>query len=480
MSGTEVTVLDGESLTIDQVLRLSAQPTPAIAVAPAARTRVGESWTLASELATRRPVYGRTTGVGANRDTAVPSEIATDLRLLRSHATGSGARLDDATVRAALLIRLNQLLRGGSGIHPAAIDALQGALAAGCLPVVHATGAIGTGDLSGLAEIALGLLGETPLGESASGERPSEWALRPGDALPFLSSNALTLAAACREAGRLRGLLSRTAAVAALSFLAVRASTECLAPAVQAARAQPGQEEAAAAVRGLLAEVDLPARRVQDSFGYRVYPQVMGALLDAADAFERSIEIDLIAAAENPLIDRAAGSAFHNGNFHGMPLTLAADRVKLGLAAAGQLSVARLTDISDPGMTGLAPFLADTPGGSGAMLLEYNQAAAQDELRHSAQPAALGAAVISRGVENHSSFSTQAVARLGRCIDRLTDVLACEAVAGVRALHLHGNGLPAGSELAAFAAGIARGAPPGWADRSLTAELAAARDALAG
>lgn len=467
-----MTVLDGSTLTVDGVLHLGGQQHPAIQITRDARDRVAASWRLASALAGSRPVYGRTTGVGANRDTTVVQDVSNDLRLLRSHATGSGELLDPVTVRMALVIRLNQLLRGGSGIHPDVLDALGDALAQDRMPSVHAVGAIGTGDLSALGEIALALVGE---GYPATGSR---WQPHAGDALPFLSSNAVTLATACAEIARLRRWQRQHANVVALSFLAVRASRESLHPSVQAARPQPGQAETASAVLRLLDACDVPPRRVQDSYGFRAFPQVAGVLHDAAGALEQVVGVEITSASENPLIDLMGGDAFHNGNFHGLPVALAADRAKLALASVGQLSVARLTDVSDPEMTGLTPFLADTPGASGAMLLEYNQAAAQAELRQAAQPATLGSIVISRGVENHSSFSTQSIAQLRRCVDLAYDVLACELVAAMRALELHDDRLAGGTPLAAFVEHYTPLVGHDHADRSLTADLAVAREFL--
>lgn len=467
-----MTILDGTALTVDDVIRLGAQEHPSIDIDDKARERVAAAWRLATELAARRPVYGRTTGVGANRDTDVEQDAATDLRLLRSHATGSGDLLDETTVRMAMVIRLNQLLRGGSGIHPDVVSALQTALADNRIPPVHAVGAIGTGDLSGLAEIALSIAGDAGWDK----EPTRRWEIHTGDALPFLSSNALTVAMACAEISRLRHWKHQQALVVALSFLAVRGSRECLQPTVQRVRGQAGQADSADAVRDLLDEFEVAPRRVQDSYGYRAYPQVTGALFDAVSALERVVGIEIVAASENPLIDLDTGDAYHNGNFHGIPLALAADHVKLALASTGHLSVARLTDISNPEMSGLTSFLGTgAPGANGVMLLEYNQAAAQAELRHNAQPAAIGSIVISRGVENHSSFSTQAIGHLHRCLDAAFAVLACELLAAVRAVEMHGDRLRTDRPLGGFIARLAPHIRHDHADRSLSTDLAAAR-----
>jgi histidine ammonia-lyase len=463
-----MTVLDGASLTVDDVLNLGAQRHPHIDIDGRAREAVAASWTIAETVAALRPIYGRTTGVGANRDTPIEPGRASDLRLLRSHSTGSGTILDERTTRMALVIRLNQLLRGGSGIHPDVIDALQSALVDNRLPHAHTAGAIGTGDLSALAEIAFSLVTD------------GRWNLHPGDALPFLSSSAVTLARACVVIGRLRHFVEQNALVGAMSFLGVRASREPLHSAVHAAHPHPGQVAAAAAVRDLLDEYEVRPRRVQDSYGFRAYPQVTGALIDATVALEHVVAIEITTAAENPLFDIATRDALHNANFYGIHLALSADHAKLALASVGQLAIARLTDLSIPDMTGLDPFLArDAPGSSGVMLLEYNQAAAQAELRQAAHPATLGSVVLSRGVENHASFSTQAVGQLHRAIDAAYDTLACELVAASRALELHGDRLPASSRLAGFANRFARLVHHDLADRSLTDDLAVARQILA-
>ncbi|SDZ07069.1 histidine ammonia-lyase [Saccharopolyspora shandongensis] len=471
-----VTLLDGSSLTVDELLRLGVQEHPEITIDAQARARVADSAVLVNQVVRRRAVYGRTTGVGANRDTTISGNITHDLRLLRSHATSSGEVLDPVTTRMAMIVRLNQLLHGGSGMHPGILDALAIAIRENRIPVVHAAGAIGTGDLSAMAEIALGLAGETTLRD---GSRRPLWRPTPGDSLPIISTNAVTIASTCQVLGQLRRWITHHTVAAGLSFIAVRASAEPLQPSVQEARPHPGQVRAAAELRTLLSGIEFRAARVQDSYGFRAYPQVAGALLDSLDGLERVLVTEANAAAENPLIDLAAHDVFHNGNFHGISVALAVDHVKLALSSLAQLSVARVTDLSSPEMTGLPAFLADgTPGSSGMMLLEYNQAAAQAALRQSAQPATLGSVVISRGTENHSSFSTQAARQLHQCLESATDVLACELLAAIRALDLRNERLPGTGHLSAYLRRIGRELNHDLADRSLTTDLATVRHFL--
>jgi histidine ammonia-lyase len=255
--------------------------------------------------------------------------------------------------------------------------------------------------------------------------------LADGDALPFISSGAATLGDAALACHRLRVLLEAAVDGAARSFTAVDASAEPLAAAVQEARPHPGQAAVAARLRALLPQG--PSPRVQDPYGYRAFAQVHGAAMDALDRAEAAIETDLNSASENPLI--AGSLAWHNGNFHSGPIALALDTLRASLVQVAQLSTARLATLMNPGFTGLLPFLADRPGGSGALILEYVAQDALAELRQLATPVTTGTAVISLGAEDHAGFATQAARHALRCVEPLEIVLACEHTAATRALH---------------------------------------------
>ncbi|MFG2575827.1 aromatic amino acid lyase [Streptomyces sp. NPDC048481] len=156
-------LLDGTTLTVGELLALAdGEAVPAIA--PEARDRARRSWLTAQRLAASGRLYGRGTGVGAQRSVPVEEhdEAAHGLRLLRSHAGGAGALLPARQVRAMLAVRANQLLAGGSGIQPAFVDALADALRLGVHPAVNEYGGIGTGDLTALAQTGLTLIGERP------------------------------------------------------------------------------------------------------------------------------------------------------------------------------------------------------------------------------------------------------------------------------------------------------------------------------
>ncbi|MBN6053891.1 aromatic amino acid lyase, partial [Nonomuraea sp. RK-328] len=426
-------ILDGAGLSCADVHAV-AHGRVDVAAGPADRARA--AWAAARELT--GPVYGRGTGVGANKDVAVEHG---GHDLLRSHACGAGPLLPPERARAMLAVRLNQLLAGGSGVDPSLLPVLAYAVDAGFTPPVRTYGAIGTGDLTALATTALCLLGELPwrgpeqgsVQGSVEGEAGAApvFALAPEDALPFISSGAATLADAALACHRLHELLDAAVGVAALSFAAVGASAEPLAAAVQEARPHPGQAAVAERLRGLHAPG--PPARVQDPYGYRAFAQVHGAALEAVGRAERTVETDLNAATENPLV--SGSLAWHNGNFHSAPVALALDALRAALVQTAQLGTARLATLMDPAYTGGLPFLADRPGASGAMILEYVAQDALAELRHLANPVTTGTAVISLGTEDHAGFATQAARQALRCVEPYEIVLACERVAATRALN---------------------------------------------
>ncbi|WP_075732151.1 aromatic amino acid ammonia-lyase [Streptomyces acidiscabies] len=470
-------VLTGSSLTARELIALADGSAP-LDVAPEARERAVHSWLTARQLASAGRLYGRATGVGANRSVPVATtdEQAHNLRLLRSHAGGAGALLPARQIRAMLAIRANQLLAGGAGIQPAIIDGLVEALRLGVHPAVNEYGGLGTGDLTALAQTGLTLIGERPwIGGGLEGV--GAVSLQPGDALALLSSNALALAQAALAWRELDVLLRATHVVAALSLAAVSGSAEAYAAPVHALRPYVGAARAAGEVRRLLGWPDVPvvaARRVQDPYGFRAFPQVHGCALDAGDRVREVVEVEVNCPSENPLVDPDALTAYHHGGFFAAPLALALDGLNLALLKTAQLSTARLSALGHPELTGLAPFLADGPASSsGTMILEYTANSALAELRSQAVPASSGHAVVSLGLEEAASFAGQSARQSLRAADAYTTLVACELVSAVRALRLRPTQPPTPAFTTASAA-----LPTGTDDRPLTADIAAAAELL--
>jgi histidine ammonia-lyase len=446
-------VLDGYSTRVADIVRLAdgaARPVPGTE----ALGRVEESWDAARRIAATGRVYGRSTGVGANRNEDVPTEAAAGhgLRLLRSHAGAIGAELPARQVRAMLAVRANQLLAGGAGLRPTVVTALCEALERGAYPVVNEFGSVGTGDIAALAQVGLALAGEHPWrGAGAPAPQP----LDNNDALALISSNALTLGQAALALHELRGLIGATQVVAALSLLAVDGSHEAYAAPVHAARRHRGTAEVARRMRRLIGAADHPTPplgRLQDPYGFRCLPQIHGPAQDAADALEEVLTVEINAAAENPLICAEDMAAYHHGGFYQAQLALALDHFRLSLTQVARLSTSRLSTLNEPVYTRLRPFLADQePASSGVMILEYAAGAALGDLRAFSAPASLGHAVLSRGVEEQASFASLAARQTLRVCDAYRLVVGCELLAAVRALRQRelrpDPGLPVGRAL---------------------------------
>ncbi|MEU1519360.1 aromatic amino acid lyase [Streptomyces sp. NPDC005811] len=321
-------------------------------------------------------------------------------------------------------------------------------------------------------------LAAAPEADPAPGTLPAPVTLLPGDALALLSSNALALGQAALAQHGLDVLLRATHAVAALSLAAVGGSAEAYAAAVHALRPYEGAARAAGEVRRLLGIGDdaqgPSGRRIQDPFGFRAFPQAHGCALDACARLGAIVEVEVNCPSENPLVAADGTTAHHHGGFFAAPLGLALDAADLALLQTAQLSVARLSALGDPDLTGLPAFLAAGPASSsGTMILEYTANSALAELRACAAPASAGHAVLSRGLEEAASFAGQAARQTLRATEAYGTVLACELVTAVRALWLW----PVPPTVPAFTLATAA-LPLGTDDRPLTGDLAAAAELL--
>ncbi len=302
---SSVVTLDGSSLSCAQVSAVARQQAT-VAVAGAATGVAQAAWQVAQEVAARQPVYGRTTGVGANHVVPLSERDRAQhgLRLLRSHAAGAGPLLAPEVARAMLVIRANQIGAGGSGVDPGLLAVLADAVNRGFTPPVPLYGAIGTGDLTALASTALCLLGERDW-QGGTGP-PPRFTIRTSEALGFINSSAATLSDAALACHDLGGLLRAAIGVSCLSLLAVHGSLEPYAEAVHLARPTPGQQQVAASMRAIFAGGAGDRERVQDPFGYRAFPQVHGPALDSAEHATQVLEAELNGSSGEPT-DRRCG-----------------------------------------------------------------------------------------------------------------------------------------------------------------------------
>lgn len=447
--------LTADGLSIEDVVRVAVDRLP-LTLTTEASDAVCAGAARAHTLAEQRPIYGRSTGVGANRSVPVDDSDRQLERLLRSHSTSLGAPRAAVRVRALVAVRIVQLALGGSGVSITAVNGLVDGLNADLLPVVLEGGSIGTGDLTALAAIGTWLL-----------DHPSGPRVLPGDGLPLISSNAGVLGDAALAVTGLRRLARAAVRVASLSVRAVRGNLEAFGPAVERATPFPGARAVCQGMRQCLdldGYVDRPAR-IQDPFGVRAMPQGHGVFLDALDRAAQVVEAMINAPSENPVFDEQNGVT-HHGAFHAAYLAHAMDALLLSLVQAAQLGMGRITMLASPDLTGAPAFLADaTPGASGTMGLEFVAASALARVRSLATPAGGNTVTVSRGLEEDASFASLSARNALDVIYAYQDLLACELVAAARALAI-GRRLPPWPELRPMGAGLAD-----IADRDLTPDL---------
>jgi histidine ammonia-lyase len=430
-------VLNG-SATIADVVAL-ADRNDEVSVAPSTVAAVRRAHQLAAELSTRNEIYGRTTGVGANRSTSVsPSDSAYGMRLLRSHAVDAGDPLDDRTVRAMLAVRLIQLCVPGAGLDPAILAGLATMLNEDALPELRQYASVGTGDLAPLAGTALTLIGERPASKPLTPMPP--WGA--DSALPFMSSSALTVGRGCLALEELSRLERASSVIYTLSFLALDGNPQALSAIAAQAAAAPYVGTVANRLRTILAATGLPnvrPARIQDPYGLRVYPVAQASVVASLHSLEEQLERTLNAAQENPLFDIEHETVIHHGAFYQASLSLELDGITLALALTAPITHSRIRMLNDPDTNGCNAFLADdADGSSGLMMVEYVAAGAIAEIRNAAQPASAGTLVLSRGAEEDATFASQGVQQLERSIAAYRVLLCCELVGAVRLLRQRG------------------------------------------
>ncbi|MCI4328635.1 MAG: aromatic amino acid ammonia-lyase, partial [Thermoplasmata archaeon] len=402
---TESLPLDGDSLTLAHFLAV-ARGGCTVSLTPEARQVVSASRRVVERaVAAHRTVYGVTTGFGSLSDRVIPIDQARRLQvsLIRSHASGTGPSLPPDVVRGLVLLRLNSLARGYSGVRPELLDLMVEVLNRRLVPHIPEQGSVGaSGDLAPLAHLGTALLGEgeflAPDGTrrpamavlSEAGLRPIEFHEKEGVALvngTSLMTSYLALAVADA-----RDLLAAAEVAAALSFDSLRGNPIALDDRLGELRHLPEQREEARVLRTLLKGSQLAALDAehpgQDPYTLRCLPQVLAAVRLSLDFAEKILTTELNAVSDNPVVFE--GDEFVNGgNFHGQSLALGLDTLALGVQYIAGFSERRIARLVHPALNrGLPPFLAPEAGvSSGFMIPQEPDAGPPGERR---EPADLG------------------------------------------------------------------------------------------
>lgn len=398
--------------------------------------------------------YGVNTGFGSLAHTRIPDAQVADLqrRLVVSHAAGTGPMLSDEAVHLILLLKINALARGFSGIRRSVIEALLALLNAQVYPRIPAKGSVGaSGDLAPLAHMSAILLGlgeVTHHGEVLSavdglkraGLKPITLAAKEG--LALLNGTQASTALACLGLFAADDVFAAALTAGAMSTDACLGSDAPFDPRIHRVRGQVGQIEVAACLKDLMAGSPLRAShvdcdRVQDPYSLRCQPQVMGAVLDMLRHATLVIGREVNAVSDNPLVFADGGDIVSGGNFHAEPIAMAADVIAIAVAEIGALSERRIALLTDARMSNLPAFLVPEPGlNSGFMIAHVTAAALASENKSLAHPSSVDSLPTSANQEDHVSMATYGARRLADMADNTAGIVAIELLAAAQGIDL--------------------------------------------
>src|SRR5688572_16792075 len=301
-------VLDGESLTIEDVVRVARDPEVRVSLQPAARRALLQSrGRVEQAIQSNQTIYGINTGFGKLANVRIPPHQLDQLQtnLIRSHASGVGNPLPTPVVRAIMLLRANVLLRPTSGVRPELAEALIAMLNAGVLPLVPEQGSVGaSGDLAPLSHIGLALMGEgqvltgsgvAPAAEALSVAGLAPYRFAPKEGIAFINGTQAQTALLALMVHDAKVLWRTSVGAAAMSLEALRRTPTPLDPRIHEARPHPGQIRTATLMRMLLEHSEIREShrendpRVQDAYSLRCAPQVLGAVAAAIGFAEETV-----------------------------------------------------------------------------------------------------------------------------------------------------------------------------------------------
>ena len=399
-------------------------------------------------------VYGVNTGFGRLAQTRIDQAQLTVLQsnLVLSHATGVGKLLDDDTVRLILLLKINALARGYSGVNRAVIEFLIEMYNAGIYPAIPGKGSVGaSGDLAPLAHLSLPLIGNGQvriggvLVDSAAalqdaGMTPVVLAAK--DGLGLLNGTQVSTALALKGLFQAERNIDAAFVSGSMTVEAALGSRVPFDAAIHEIRGHPGQIAAAAIYRSLLGDSEIgqshaDCDRVQDPYSLRCQPQVMGACLDQMKSSALCLQTEANAVSDNPLVFSDRETIVSGGNFHAEPVAMAADNLALAIAEIGALSERRMALLIDSSLSQLPPFLVEDAGlNSGFMIAQVTAAALASENKSLAHPASVDSLPTSANQEDHVSMATFAARRLVEMNENTRYILAVELLAAAQGIDL--------------------------------------------
>lgn len=457
LTSLEPLALDGHSLSIEQVLEVSAgRP---VRLADAVRPQIERARAVVEDVLSTsgqgQAVYGVNTGFGYLKNQRISaSDLETLQRnLIVSHACGVGEPFSPEIVRAIMLLRANTLVQGHSGVRLELLEQLLACLNAGVHPVIPSRGSVGaSGDLAPLAHLALTLIGEgqaeyqgqrLPAAAALARAGLNPLVLQAKEGLALINGTQPMSALACLVTQGLSQLLDIADLIAAMSIQAGLGSFQPFRAELHALRPHPGQRASAQLLwswmqASELVESHQDCDQVQDAYSFRCVPQIHGASRDACDYLRQVVRREINAVTDNPIILPESQEIISCGHFHGQPIALAMDFAKVAIAELANVSERRIERLVNPQLSqGLPAFLSPDGGlNSGLMIAQYAAAALVSENKVLAHPASVDSIPTSANQEDHVSMGTIAANQAWQILKHSRQVLAIELLCACQALDL--------------------------------------------
>ncbi|WP_310992116.1 histidine ammonia-lyase [Aequorivita marina] len=395
------------------------------------------------------PVYGINTGFGSLCNVKISSENLSQLQenLVMSHACGTGEFVPKPIIKLMLLLKIQSLSYGYSGVQIETVKRLIDFYNNDVLPVIYTQGSLGaSGDLAPLAHLALPLLGKGEVyynDERVAAKavlkkfdwQPITLQAKEGLALlngtQFMSAYGIYVLLKSYKLSYLADLIS------AVSLDAFDCNMSPFNALVHFVRPHRGQVKTAAQILEFLegSELGLTEKKnVQDPYSFRCIPQVHGASKDTLHFANKTFKTEVNSVTDNPNIFVKDDLIISGGNFHGQPLALALDYLGIAMAELGSISERRTYQLVS-GLRGLPAFLVDNPGlNSGFMIPQYTAASIVSQNKQLATPSSVDSIVSSNGQEDHVSMGANAATKCLRIIENVETVLAIELMNASQAL----------------------------------------------
>ena len=405
-------------------------------------------------LAENRVVYGINTGFGLLASTRIPDQALEDLQrsIVLSHATGVGQYMAESTVRLMMVLKINSLARGLSGVRLELIEALMQLINLGVYPCVPEKGSVGaSGDLAPLAHMSCLLLGEghalvdgqqLPAVEALTYAGMEPMKLAPKEGLALLNGTQASTAFALQGLFGAEDLMASAIVAGSLSIEAAMASRRPFDPRIHEARGLQGQIDIAHAYRTMLDHSDIEQAhidcdKVQDPYSLRCQPQVMGACLEQMRYAAGLLAVEANGVTDNPLVFAEQNEILSGGNFHAEPTGMAAEALALAIAEIGAISERRIALLVDQHLSGLPPFLVKNSGVNSGFMIAHNTAAAlASENRCLCHPSVTDSLPTSANQEDHVSMATYGARRLREMNSNTASIVGIELLAAAQGVDM--------------------------------------------